>query len=102
MQLDGHSVIAAEIALDRGAGGVPAHVVRGDQCGRHVARGNLNEHRRLRGGVDVHARASRDCRAQLLDVDQQGVVTRHGVIGAQLRLLGLQALPVGLDALPAL
>ncbi len=75
--------------------------MRGDQCSRNVARGNLNEHRRLRGRVDVHARVSGDRRAQLLDVDQQGVVTRHGVIGAQLRLFGLQALPVGFDALPA-
>ena len=102
IELDGHAIVAAQVALDAGAAGVPANVARGDQRTRHVAGGNLDQHRRLGRRIHGHSGARGDCLAELLDVIEQHVVTGDGLIGAELGAFALQPVPVGLDGGPAL
>src|SRR5262249_18065996 len=47
VELNGHAVIATQVALDARPPGIPTYIAGGNQSARNIARGDLNQPRSL-------------------------------------------------------
>ncbi len=99
--LDSHTVVAAQVTLDRGAHRAQSHIGSIEQGDRGTVGGDVNQRTSVQIRVERHAGVGEDQLSQLRDVRHEGGVCRIAVVNGGGQSPGFHGRPFGPHHLPA-